>query len=258
MWLGRIGSEAGDAGSYRDVIAVTMALVIASPAARAADFEVRSPIIDPDEFEFDAKIAHASGRRSAPTRGSSLVGEFEYGVSEWWSPAIEAEWNRPAAPDERTGIEAFTFENRFQLAPEGRYWLDPGLFVEYERAAARGTPDVVRLGPLLRKEFGPTRNVLNLLAVKRLGGSHAGVSYSYAWQTQWTVSDLLQPGFELYGGAGEADTATTQHRGGPVFFGTFRFGGGHDIRYEIGYLLGLNRATPGGTFKLLIGYEVQF
>jgi hypothetical protein len=258
MRLGRLCSKAGDAGSHRHAVAVTVALVIGSPAPLAADFEVRSPIIDPDEFEFDAKIAQASGRRSAPTRGLSLVGELEYGVIEWWSAAIEAEWNRPAAPGERTGIEAFTFENRLQLAPEGQYWLDPGLFVEYERAAARGIPDVVRLGPLLRKEFGATKNVLNLLGVKRLGASHAGVSYSYAWQTQWQVSDLLQPGFELYGGAGEGDTATTQHRGGPVFFGTIRFGGGHDIRYEIGYLLGLNRATPGGTFKLLLGYEYQF
>jgi hypothetical protein len=35
-------------------------------------------------------------------------------------------------------------------------------------------------------------------------------------------------------------------------------GNGYDLRCEVGYLFGLNRATPDGPVKLLIGYELQF
>jgi hypothetical protein len=91
----------------------------------------------------------------------------------------------------------------------------------------------------------------------RLGGAHAGPGYAYAWQTRWPVAEFLQPGFEIYGGSGEAEAAV-QHRGGPVLSGVVRLGAGHDVRYELGYLRGFNRATPDSTVKLLIGYEIQF
>jgi hypothetical protein len=234
------------------------AALLIGGAARAEDFEVRSPIIDPEELELDLKAAFGVDRRADRSRERGFVTELEYGVNEWWSPAIEAEWDRAAGPDEPTRLASFTLENRFQLAPEGKYWLDPGLFLEYERSLVGDARDVVRLGPLLRKDVGPTRNVLNLFAVKRLGPPHAGLGYAYAWQTQWQLSDLVQPGLEVYGGSGEGNDAAIQHRGGPVLFGVFRFGEGHDIRYEAGYLLGFNHATPDGTFKLLIGYEYQF
>jgi hypothetical protein len=265
--LARAVSFIGDgvilsAGRFRRVALASCALLMSSlAAATAADFEVRSPIIDPDEFELDLKFARDSDRPRRVSRGRSLVGELEYGVTSWWSPAIEGEWNRPVGSDERTSFESYTFENRFQLAEQNEYWLDPGFFVEYERAASRTAPDVLRIGPLLRKDFGPTVNLLNILAVRERGGvAHEGLRIAYSWQTRWTLLRGLEPGLELYGGPaeGEARPAGTQHRGGPVLFGVLPFGNGHDLRYEAGYLFGLNRATPDGTVKLLIGYELQF
>jgi hypothetical protein len=248
-------------GRWLVVLPVGLALQLGTPAAaRAADFEVRSPIIDPGEFEFDAKFARGIDRRSGQDRGYSLVGEFEYGATDWWSPAVEGEWVRPAGPDAPTTFDGISFENRFQLADHGRHWADPGLFVEYERGRAPASPDALRVGPLLRKDFGRTINVLDLLVVQEFGPrarSHPAAAYS--WQTRWRLNQAFQPGFELFGGALDVGRgAERQHMAGPAAFGVFPFGNGHDVRYELGYLFGLGPATPDATIKLLIGYEYQF
>ncbi|MBV8537116.1 MAG: hypothetical protein JO128_16070, partial [Alphaproteobacteria bacterium] len=232
-------------------LAVVFLMLLVSPRiGRAADFEVRSPIIDPDEFEYDFKLARGFDRRPASSRGASLVSEFEYGVTTWWSPAIEGEWERPPGPDQPTRFNAVTFENRFQLTPHGRYPLDVGLFVEYERGATNRSPDALRVGPLLRKDIGPTVNILNVEAVTEHGpSSRRDLTALYAWQTQWRVTRAFSPGFEFYGGPTETGRGTpVQQRGGPVFFGVLPFSGDQDVRYEIGYLFGLNRSTPDGTF----------
>ena len=92
--------------------------------AGATDFEVRSPVIDVREFEYDLKVAHGFDRRPANAHGRGIVNEFEFGVSDWWSPAIEGEWGRQAGPNEPAVFQGLTFENRFQLTKRGEHWLD--------------------------------------------------------------------------------------------------------------------------------------
>ena len=230
------------------------ALALVAATARAADFEVRTPVMDVHELEYDLKLA-----RGVATAGArSSVQEIEYGVNRWWSTAIEGEWERAAGGAEPTAFQALTFENRFRLTSPGEHWADLGLFVEYERSR-NGGASAWRVGPILQKLVGPTVNVLDLLAVKESGpGARSGIAVSYAWQTRWILSEEFQPGFELYGGALEAGSATPrQHYGGPAMFGIVDLGGGHDLRYELGYLYGLDSTTPR-TLKLLIGYEYRF
>ena len=228
--------------------------------AGATDFEVRSPVIDVREFEYDLKVAHGFDRRPANAHGRGIVNEFEFGVSDWWSPAIEGEWGRQAGPKEPAVFQGLTFENRFQLTKRGEHWLDLGLFAEYERGPRSGTPSALRVGPLIQKDVGPTTNVLDVVAVKEWGtDSRRRTTLAYAWQTRGLLSEEFQPGFELYGGALEAGKASPRQRvGGPVFFGVFDLGERQDIRYELGYLYGLDEATPRGTLKLLVGYEYRF
>jgi hypothetical protein len=230
---------------------------LSSVGAMAADLEVRSPIIDPHEFEFDAKLSRDFDDRAVKSHAQGAIAEFEYAPTDWWSPAIEGEWDRPAGLNEPTTFEAITLESRFQFAKRGQYWVDPGLFVEYERGLKHERPNAIRLGPLLRKDVGPTINLLGLVAVREVGANaRRHLSAAYAWQTRWTLSPELQPGFELYGGLIDSG-APSRHQAGPVFFGVFDLGFRQDIRYEVGYLFALDRATPNGTFKLLIGYEYQ-
>ncbi len=249
---------ARDHGGIRPFAIVAMSFLFT--CAGATDFEVRGPLIDVHEFEYDLKIARGFDSKPANSPGRGVVHEFEFGVSDWWSPAIEGEWGRQAGPDEPAAFQGLTFENRFQLTKHGEHWADLGLFVEYERGHRSGSPNALRLGPLLQKEIGPTVSVLNVVAVKEFGtDSRRQTSLAYAWQTRWQLSEEFQPGLEVYGGSLEAGIASPRQRlGGPVFFGVLDLGERQDIRYELGYLHGFDGATPRGTLKLLVGYEYRF
>ena len=243
-----------------NLLFVSLALLLLPGGATAADFEVRSPIIDVHELEYDSKFSRGFDRTAWRANGRAAVHEMEFGVNEWWSPAIEAEWGRQGGANERSQFQAFTFENRFQLSKQGENWADVGLFLEYERGAPTGTANAIRFGPLFRKDIGSTTNILDFLAVKERGpDSRRRLTYSYAWQTRWRLSEEFQPGFELYGGALEAGRSTSkQHLGGPVIFGAVDLGERQGVRYEIGYLYGLNDSTSHGIAKILVGYEYRF
>lgn len=222
-------------------------------AAAAADFEIRSPAVDVRELELDYKLA------AARDHARSHVVELEYGVNEWWSPAVEGEWVRDPGAGGNSRFEATTFENRFRLSPRRARWGDLGLFVEVERGAGQG-PHALRAGPMLRVRMGPTTSLLNVFAVRERGaGSRNATAYTYAWQTRWNLSERLQPGFEIYGGALEAGVASPKRRlGGPVLFGVLDMPGAQDVRYEVGYLRALDAQAVRATFKLLVGYERTF
>ena len=228
-------------------------------STQAADFEVRSPLIDVHEFEYDTKFARGFDRRNSISKGQSLVSEFEYGVNAWWSPAIEGEWGKRLGANEPMSFDGFTIENRFQLAEHKAFWLDLGLFVEIERGRS-GSPNAVRTGPLLRKDFGRLISLLNVVAVKESGvAARRRTAVAYAFQSKWALSDDFQPGLEIYGGAIETGASTPhQHLGGPAVFGVFNVGERQDFRYEVGYLFGLNSQAPRGTVKFLLGYEYRF
>ena len=240
--------------------AMGVAFLSSVATSNAADFEVRSPLIDIHEFEYDAKFSRGYDSSSSKARGRGLVHEIEFGVLDWWSPALEGEWDSHSGPNNRSRFQGLTFENRFQLTNHEDSWADFGLFVEYERSAGSSGPNAVRIGPLIRKDFGQVTTIFDVVAIKEWGReSRRQTQYSYAWQTRWTAREDFQPGFEIYGGSIEAGTASPRQRmGGPVFFGVFNLGEKQDIRYELGYLFGFNNATPSRTVKILMGYEYRF
>ena len=221
----------------------------------AIDFEVRPPTIDVHEFEYDLKVS-----RSLQTgaRSNSYVHEFEYGVNDWWSTAIEGEWLRSTESGDLKGLQSYSFENRFLFPASRQAWGSFGVFTEYERGR-QGQPSAFRAGPAIQWMLGPTVNVLDLLATKESGGdARRGVDGAYSWQTRWILSEELQPGIEIYGGALEAGNGTPRRTlGGPVFFGVWDLGESQDIRYEVGYLGDL-RGNSSGALKVLLGYEYHF
>jgi hypothetical protein len=192
----------------------------------------------------------------------SVVSELEYGVSRWWSVALEGEWERAGGSGEALSGDSVTWENRFQLTERGNPWVDAGLFLEYGRSIG-GRADQLRVGPLLGRQLGAaTFATLNLLLVEDLGRrAGSGVSVNYAIQVRHELMRWLAPGVEAYGGAERIEPLNTRqdrHRAGPVLFGVVPLGDLADVRYEVGYLFGLSHDTPAGTFKFLLGYEKTF
>src|SRR5437868_15127756 len=124
--------------------ALAAAVVIGGCALRAEadDLKIRSPIIEVGELEFENNFTLG--------RSKTAVHELEYGFNNWLKLGVETEL--AAEPGHGFRYDATALEGFLQLTPQGKYWADVGLFVEYEHTARQGDPRSVTIGPLLQKE----------------------------------------------------------------------------------------------------------
>lgn len=236
------------------------------PLAARADFQVRSPIVEEGEWEYEQNGDWTHDRHRPDNSGEfSLTNEIGHSVTPWWEPELEIESNRDAGPDQPFRVTAVTLENTFQLLPQGEYWADLGFFAEYSQSTIRGEASDVSFGPLIQKQIGPTLHTLNLLLEREIGPSQDTnkFGFEYAWQSLWRLSAYASPGIEIYGEPGDVghfDRANDQPtRIGPVVVGGIPLGGTlGNIKYEVGYLQGLTSGTPENTFRWKFEYEVHF
>jgi hypothetical protein len=252
--------------SHRTIAALALACAsFASPAA--ADFLVRTPIVDNREIEFEmnGSVSHDG---SDPSRNGEESYTYAIGaaVTPYWKLEIEGE--TAASAGDPLHLDATTIENTFQLTERGEYWIDPGIFVEYSRPARQGDPSTVTFGPLAQMETTelfdvPMLHTANLLFEKELGAfSSDRTGFSLAWQSRVQISPYFEPGIEYYadiddlGHAGSF--ADQEHRIGPMFAGLYHFGPNGKIKYQLGYLFGLSRSTEQGALRFNLEYEIAF
>ena len=248
------------------VIAAAIAALIGGAPARA-EFKLRYPVIDYSEFEvehngavtFDKKNSGKNNNQSYPT-------EVEVGVLPFLAVGIEG--NVEANSGENVHYKATALESTLQLTPQGKYWADLGFFTELEHPASGNSANSVTFGPLVQKEvpdvFGiDTLHTLNVLFSKEIG-PHAGSAtpLSVAWQSRLRVDPMFEPGFEFYGMVDDfshpGKLADQQHRVGPMLAGLYSFAPYGKLRYELGYLVGLTRATENGAVRWRLEYEISF
>src|SRR6266700_7792829 len=96
----------------------------------AEDLKIRSPIIESGELEFENNFTIG--------RSKNAVHELEYGFNDWLKLGVEGEL--AADPGHGFHFDSAALEGFLQLTPQGRYWADLGLFVEYEHTARQGDP----------------------------------------------------------------------------------------------------------------------
>ncbi|MDE2227714.1 MAG: hypothetical protein KGL11_01555 [Alphaproteobacteria bacterium] len=249
-------------------LALATALAAGIGVARA-DFEIRYPIVDYREFEFEHNGSTSLDRtNSGKNNNQSYTFEVGYGVTPWWEPELEAPFN--AAPGQNNQFGGFTLENTFQLAEQGRYWLDPGFFAEYQHAASRAGADQFTFGPLVQKEWNNpfrsglnTLHTLNVLLTKQVGRNRNDATpVAIAWQSRVRLNDYFQPGVEYYGAFNNIVSRTimsdSTHRVGPVIVGIYNMYRYGKVKYEAGYLFGLNHTTERGTVRWRFEYEKPF
>jgi hypothetical protein len=227
-----------------------------------ADFQVRHPIVEEGEFEFEHNGAVSFDKsNSGLNNAQSYTNSIGYGVTSFWQTELEGESG--ADPGRNLHYDATTWENIFQLTPQGKYWADLGFFAEYSRAADRGAADGVSFGPLVEKEWNDSLHTANLLFGKELGhGRTDATELSLAWQSRYRLHPLFEPGVELYSDIADIHSpgklADQQHRLGPVIVGAFDVTPLQHIKYELGYLVGLTRATENGVLRWKLEYELHF
>jgi hypothetical protein len=240
----------------RAIFAVSVATGGWALQAQAEDLKIRSPIIESHELEFENNFTIG--------RSKNAVHELEYGFTDWLKLGAEAEL--AADPGHGFHYDSTALEAFLQLAPQGKYWADVGLFAEYEHTARQGDPRALTFGPLVQKEVGlfglSTLHTVNALFTKQMGAGSVGPpTMLIATQSRVRFDPHFEPGIEYYGritlGAHGEDP---QHRLGPAFAGRVGFrelgfdtpGG---IKYDAAYLRGVTGATDPNTFRVRVEFE---
>jgi high-affinity iron transporter len=247
--------------------AVIVSLVSAGLAlARAAhaDFTVHPPIVEYQEFEVEHKGSYTFDPNPANKHNETGTLEIGYGFLPWWGTEVEFAWSRTASDPPRR-LDEINWENTFQLAGQGEYWLDPGIFAEIGKSTRIGNTHHVGIGPTLQKQWGDTLHTVNLFFEHPFGPNNGekSVNFNYAWQSLWTWKREFQPGFEIFGDVGPVDRAPgirdQQVRIGPVAYGKVDIGYGlGELKYGLGYLLGLTHGTEKGVLKWHLEWELVF
>jgi high-affinity iron transporter len=236
-------------------------------SAAQAQLKVRYPVVDYREVE----IEHFSDitfdkPNSGKTNNQRYTNEYGFGPLPNWFVELGTEFHAPNG--ENITYDATEFENYIQLTPTGKYWGDLAMFGEYEMPIGRGDAKSFTFGPLGQTELGEIAgygalHTLNLLFTKRVGNNSTDATQlNIAWQSRLLINPLIAPGFEYYSQIDQilnpGKPAEQQHRIGPVLVGLQNFAPYGKLKYEAGYQFGLTSATPRGTVRWRLEYEIPF
>jgi FTR1 family protein len=235
-----------------------LALAGHADRAHAGEDHIRYPTVVEGELEVEHRGAVNFDSQPEHNQEQTYELGVGYGVTDFWKVEVEGEFAKD--PFEKRKFEATEFETTLRVLPEGKYWLDLGVFGEYELAHETGSPDEVKFGPIVQKSFGPMIVTLNPFFAHEVGShAEASMEFEYGAQLRYRWLEQFEPGIEAFGRPGEIRGFKTlseqEHKIGPVAYGRFGFGRYGAIKYEAGVLFGLTRGSPDRTIKWLLEYE---
>jgi hypothetical protein len=242
--------------AWARTMAVLCPLVVPAMLRAAPNDYVRSPIVEEGEKEIDFKTGVEKFRDGTSGTATSLgVG---LGVNSWWFTELYGKWKRE--PGAAVGFDAIEWENRFQLAPAGKYPVDIGFLLEVERPKDRSEGYELTYGPLLQKDWGLVQGNLNLLMQKHVrAATPIDTELHYQAQLKYRQSSQFEWGAQAFGSFGRWDkwapSTEQEHKLGPAIFGKIRVGTRQAIKYNAAILFGATSASPRTTFRLQTEYE---
>lgn len=238
---------------------VALPLILWAVPARS-DNKVYSPIVEEGFMEFEARGHRTIDRSAEKDDQQTHKYELAYGVNSWWHTALFGKLNKE--PQENMRYEATSWENIFQLTPQGKYWADIGIYTEYARSAIRNQPDEAEFKLLFEKDVDPLVLTTNLIFNRNIGkNAGKGVGFEYAARARYPWKREVQFGIEAFGVPGRLTgfepIASQQHIIGPALSGKFNIAGVPGVfNYNVGYLFGITPGSPKGTAKWEVEYEI--
>jgi len=197
-----------------------------------------------------------------PHKDKNAVQEYHYsigyGVNSFWHTELELEAETLPTDDAITKFQAthLEWENIFQLAPKGEYWVDPGIYLAYEAPLINKQVGQFEGKILLEKDFQKITNILNISFNQEVGeGADRHTDAGVSWSTRYRLSRYFEPGFEYWNDFSaidhHLDYNQQSHQVGPCIYGHL-FG---SVNYDIGYLFGISDAAPRREIKWVLEYE---
>ncbi|WP_414828874.1 hypothetical protein [Alteromonas sp. H39] len=217
-----------------------------SASAQADNFNVDKvyhPYVLPFEREFEWRLTSRQN-----DNGNVLMQRISYGHA--LSERIVLEGYIVGSRDENDdfGTEGYELEIRWMLTEQGKYWADWGALFELEKQ--HNTDDwEVTAGLLNEKEFGRFSLTTNVMLVYEWGETledeiegEFRMKYRYRWIPE------VQPAIEFYAAEGYVGV-------GPAFMGIRRFDGQRQLKWELGFIAGLNGDSKDHTLRMSLEYE---
>ena len=237
--------------------------------------KVYSPIVHKGELEIEARGSYDFDTRDEKDGKQEQKYAVGYGVTDFWFTEVygevkktpeELEEGSEESPEKKWEFESVEWENRFQLAEQGEWWIDTGLYFAYEFAAKHKDPDKIEVKLLLEKQLGDFVHTANLIVEREIGGETADDEEkephewegSVAWSTRYRWQQWLEPGIEVWFDLGELKKIHSFNEQndqiGPVIYGKI----GDHVKYDVGYLFGISEEAPAGTLKWIVEFEWYF
>jgi hypothetical protein len=236
--------------SRRPIILVFALLCVCHQSDARADGSVIDKIYHPyvQPLEREIEFRAVAENNSQATVGDRRLYRLGYGqsLSERWLGEIYLIGVKNN--DRGLMLDAYELETLWQITEQGEYFADWGLLVEAEKLRTRDSSEI-STALLVEKEWRRWTGTMNLYGIYEFGADIANeFDTELALQARYRHTRALEPAVELY--AAENTLGL-----GPVFTGSRRLGGGRQLYWEGGLILGLDSSTPDQTFKVLLEYE---
>lgn len=241
----------------KHLFATALACALITPCVAAAEpglaGEVYSPTVTQGQTELELRGGILDG---GDADGEwQIKGEAAHAFTDWWRPALVAEWEHEGGDTEFT---AFAIENVFDFTATRDWPVHFGAYVEYE--FAQDGPDAAELKLLMEHTSGPIGLRLNLIGEREIGsGADNSWEFGYAAQASYALNEDLTLGIQGFGDTGTDDDFGNldqqAHYWGP--FAEFEVGdiGDGEVEMQLGYLAGFGESEADGQFRVKLEYE---
>ena len=238
------------------VLCVPSLLLSLLPRTAQAAHTVYSPVVEEGEVAIEVRGHYDFDSRDEMDGAQQYKVDLEYTPTWFWRTELLGKWEKE--PGESIEATEVAWENILQFAPQGKYWADFGMVVEYVHSLEDGGNDGLELGLLGEKQFAGTVLTVNLLAEREFA-SGAETALEYAARYRWRVAEAFEPGIELYGELGDWGNSGSldehSHQVGPSLLGKVRVREHSAIKYETAVLFGLTQESPDATVRFQLEYE---
>lgn len=222
---------------------LSFSLSLAPYANEGAVDKVYHPYVLANEREIEWRFASRQN-----DEGNLLTQRVAFGYAISERITVEAYLVGARDQEDNFELQGYEVETRWMLTEQGQYWADWGVLIEMEKQHHANIWETT-VGILIEKEFGVTSLTANLLTTYVWGRdaqkefeNQFRLKYRYRWQP-W-----LQPAIELYTGEDFVGI-------GPAFMGIHRYQGQKQLKWEMGFIAGLNGDSKDHTLRFALEYE---
>ncbi len=205
--------------------------------------KVYHPYVLPNEREVEWRLL--SHKES---ENNNLAQRFAYGQSLTDTIMLELYLVGERDINDDFSLSSYELEARWMLTEQGEYWADWGLLFEIEKVQRQKNWEVTS-GVLVEKEFGRASLTFNAFIIYEWGKTIVSeFETEFRLQYRYRYLEQLQPAIELYSGQNYLGI-------GPAFMGIQRFDGQKQLKWDVGFITGLDRRSKGHVLRVAIEYE---